>query len=196
MGCLWLFVFRSPNFARATICSYHPLLTLTTLPSPCSYVSERSCRDTEQPDSMTGLLILAYGCFWDDPNTSVPHHQLPTESPHLISAPRLLREGGTVLEARAVSVALATRWELKSPIYFLQTLSPCSIFFFFFGFGGQRKARSWPAILLAICLTLGSTHMSIPTSQFTLLHPSMAAYLFPTSASLFCPASRFIWTIF
>ena len=167
MGCLWLFVFRSPNFARATICSYHPLLTFTTLPSPCSYVSERSCRDTEQPDSMTGLLILAYGCFWDDPNTSVPHHQLPTESPHLISAPRLLREGGTVLEARAVSVPLATRWELKSPIYFLQTLSPCSVFFFFFWLRWAEKGK---------ILASNTTSYLFDTWKYTYVNSNLPVY--------------------
>ena len=40
-GCLWLFAFLPPNSAGATFHSYCPLLTLTTLPSPCSYISER-----------------------------------------------------------------------------------------------------------------------------------------------------------
>ena len=42
--------------------------------------------------------------------------------PFLVQGPRLLMEGGTVLEAWAC-VPLSFSWELKPPFYFLQTLS-------------------------------------------------------------------------
>ena len=103
---------------------------------------------TEPSDSIAGLVMPAYDCLWNngrgrnqDANTFAPSHRLLIGSPYLSPQTPLGGTVGTVLEAWTYCVPLSTSWELQSPFYFLQTLSP----YFLLGFGGRRKPKFWPA---------------------------------------------------
>ena len=88
---------------------------------------KEGCRDTELLDSITGLLMPAYDCFWEDSNTSVPPHQSLTVSPCLIQAPRfLIGRGGSW----SLSLLCSLLHRLRIKATFLFPPSSVSIFFY------------------------------------------------------------------
>ena len=129
--------FLPPNSARATIHIFPFDSVLNTPPiwclplqhpSPCSYISEKSQRATELQDSITGLLTWFMSVF-----DTMQEEEIKIISPlFLITDCCLLAlyksldstwSWGTVVEAWVYCVLLSTDWELKPPLYFLQTMS-------------------------------------------------------------------------
>ena len=91
-------------------------------------------RATELPDSITGLLMPAYGCLWNntrgrnqDPLTFIPHQWLLTASPCLTQAPRLLVEWGAQFFRHKPTVSPLHKLRIKAT--FLFPPNSVSVFF-------------------------------------------------------------------